>query len=151
MEDVSLIQSIKHYCNYQERCHSEVRYKLVELGARGAALEQALSLLIEEGLLNEERFARSYTRGKFRNNQWGRKKIEQALKQKQVSAYCISKGLKEINEDEYLLCIELLAGKKAAALKGERHAGIRKQKVLRYLLQKGFEYELANEAISNIF
>jgi len=152
MAEVSLIkQAISHYCNYQERCHSEVRYKLVELGARGAELEQVLSELIEAGLLNEERFARSYVRGKYRNNRWGRKKIIQALMQKQVSEYCIRQGLKEIDEDEYMNSIHQLAIKKFKELRTERHAGIRKQKVLRYLLQKGFEYELSNEAISNIF
>jgi len=152
MEQESFLkQAAYHFCNYQERCHSEVRYKLIELGARGAELEQILSDLIEDGLLNEERFARSYVRGKFRNNQWGRKKIVQVLRQKQVSDYCINKGLIELDEKEYNDCIEHLAARKAKELKAERSAEVRKQKILRYLLQKGFEYELSNKAISNIF
>jgi regulatory protein len=33
--------------------------------------------------------------------QWGRVKIRYELKQKHISEYCIKKGLKEIDEEEY--------------------------------------------------
>jgi len=63
--DVALAK-LRHYCAYQERCHQEVRSKLLKLGVRGYDLELIISELIEENFLNEERFARSYARGKFR-------------------------------------------------------------------------------------
>ncbi len=147
---MDIAEAINRYCHYQERCHHEVRYKLVELGARGEELEQYLTDLIQAGLLNEERFAQSYVRGKFRINQWGRKKIVQSLKQKQVSEYCIKMGLRQIDEEEYAATILHLAKKKWTELKSERSKAIRKQKVLRYLLQKGYEYDLGNDAINNI-
>jgi regulatory protein len=86
------IGRMQRYCAYQERCHSEVRSKLLEIGMRGTELEEVIAMLIQEGFLNEERFARLYARSKFRQVQWGRVKIELALKQKQVSDYCIRKG-----------------------------------------------------------
>ncbi|WP_118974633.1 regulatory protein RecX [Taibaiella koreensis] len=138
------LSAIRHYCAYQERCHSEVRHKLLELGFRGATLEEAMAALIADDFLNEERFARSYSGGKFRVRQWGRRKIEQALKQKQVSAYCIRKGLQEIDPGDYYHTLQQLADKKWQELKSEKMPWIRKQKVLRYLLQKGYEADLVS-------
>lgn len=110
-------------------------------------MEEALAELISENFLNEERYARAYVRGKFNNNHWGRNKILQALKQKQVSAYCIKKGMQEIDEEAYLETIAKLAEKKFYELRGERLAYIRKQKVQRYLVQKGFEYDIIADVL----
>jgi regulatory protein len=143
------LKAIQHYCAYQERCHSEVRNKLLELSFRGQDLEEAIASLIAEGFLNEERFAKSYTSGKFRINQWGRRKIIQGLKQRQVSEYCIKKGLKEINEEEYYATLHQLADKKLLELRKEKFDWIRKQKTLRYLVQKGYETDLIQEVLKD--
>jgi len=141
------LAAIQHYCAYQERCHSEVRGKLLELHVYGQDLEEAMAALIADDFLNEERFARSYTRGKFRIKQWGRKKIINELKKKKVSEYCIRKGLLEINEDAYAETLQTLFDKKATELRGERNIWIRKQKMQRYLLQKGYEQDMIAELL----
>jgi regulatory protein len=141
------LTAIQHYCAFQERCHSEVRYKLLELNFRGAEVEEAIAALIEEDFLNEERYAQSYVGGKFRIKHWGRKKIIQELKKKKVSEYCIKKGLKEIKEDDYWNVLRELTLKKYNELNSERNVWIRKQKVQRYLMQKGFELDLIQEML----
>lgn len=144
------LSAIRHYCGYRERCHEEVRYKLVELGARGEELEQLIEAMINANMLNEERYAKAYSRGKFRINKWGRSKIILGLKKKKVSEYCIRKGLQEIDDVEYENILHLLAKEKWEELKKEKHPVARKQKVIRYLVQKGFEYTLATEALKQI-
>ena len=64
-------------------------------------VEQLLTQLIEEDFLNEERFAIAYAGGQFRIKQWGKEKIKYALKQKQVSDYCIRKALTAIATSDY--------------------------------------------------
>ena len=64
---------MRKYCAYQERSHTEVRMKLLELGMRGIDLENVMVKLIEEGFLNEERFAVAFGGGKFRMKNWGKK------------------------------------------------------------------------------
>lgn len=140
---------LRHYCAYQERCHSEVREKCYELGLRGEEMEEAIAHLVEENFLNEERFARAYAGGKFRMQQWGRKKISMVLKQKQVSPYCIKKGLEEIDETDYRNTLLALAEKKYQQLHGEQYLK-RQYKTMQFLLQRGFEQELAREAIEQI-
>lgn len=139
------LATIKHYCAYQERCHSEVRQKLLELGCYGADLEEAISILIEENFLNEERFAIAFAGGKFRMQSWGKVKIRQHLKQKQVSDYCINKGLKSIDETDYYKKLVALYEKKSLSLSTERSPWRKRQKITAYLLQKGFESDLIQQ------
>lgn len=139
--------AILHYCKYQERCHSEVRNKLYELGFQTPGVESQLSELIEAGVLNEERFARAYARGKWRMLKWGRNKIAQNLKQKKVSDYCIKKGLSEIDGDEYEAILLKMAEKKAEELKKERNIGVKRLKMYRFLVIKGYEQDLVKYAI----
>ena len=137
------LQKLRHYCRYQERCHHEVEQKLWELGAKRSFHDEIISLLIEEGDLNEERFAMHFAGGKFRMLQWGKKKIYYALKEKRVSEYSIKKALKTIEEDQYMETIKGLAEKKYNILKEDQYL-VRKKKTVDYLLQKGFEATLIN-------
>ena len=143
------LRKLKHYCAYQERCHTEVREKLYSYGLYKVDVETLLSQLIEENYLNEERFAIQYAGGKFRIKQWGRKKIEYALKEKQISSYCIKKAMKEIDATVYEKVLLQLTIKKWTLLKAEQHIN-RQAKTRAYLLQKGFENELITKAIQSI-
>ena len=142
------LQKIKHYCGYQERCHAEVKEKLYSFGLWKKDVETILAQLIEENYLNEERFAQLFAGGKFRMKQWGRVKIKYELKQKHISEYCIKKGLKEINEDDYQKTLNKLAAAKWKSLKSDKNIFSKKSKTMNYLLQKGYEASLANEAIA---
>jgi regulatory protein len=135
------LQKLKHYCAYQERCHSEVKEKLYNLGVWRKDHDEITATLIEENYLNEERFAIAFAGGKWRIKQWGRVKIKYELKQKQVSDYSIKKALKQIDEEEYVKTLSKLAKEKYAALKSEQYL-VRKKKTMDYLVGRGFEGEL---------
>jgi regulatory protein len=135
------LQKLKHYCAYQERCHSEVKEKLYNLGVWKKEHDEIISTLIEENYLNEERFAIAFASGRFSIKQWGRVKIKYELKQKQVSEYSIKKALKQIDEAGYIVTLKKLAEEKYASLKAEQYL-IRKKKTMDYLIGKGYEMEL---------
>lgn len=140
------LQKLKHYCAYQERCHSEVKEKLYNLGVWKKDHDEIIASLIEENYLSEERFAIAFAGGKFRMKQWGRVKIKYELKQKQVSEYSIKKALKQIGEDDYRAVLKKLADEKYSSLKGEQYLA-RKKKTIDYLISKGFETELVRQAV----
>jgi regulatory protein len=140
----------KHYCAYQERCHSEVKSKLYDFGLNTREVDQIIGTLIEENYLNEERFAIQFAGGHFRSKKWGRVKISHALKQKQVSAYCIKKALKEINEDDYLKTLQQHFDAKLKTLKSEKNIFIKKRKLQDHLMQKGFESDLIRGLMAKI-
>jgi len=140
------LQKLKHYCAYQERCHSEVKEKLFALGVRMKDHDEITAKLIEENYLNEERLAIAFAGGRFRIKQWGRVKIKYELKQKQVSDYSIKKALKQIDEDEYLELLKKLAKQKYDSLKSDQYL-VRRKKTMDYLMQRGFEGDLVREVI----
>ena len=140
---------MQRYCAYQDRCHQEVRKKLLDLGVYGDDLEEIISELVLENFLNEERYARSFVRGKFRMKQWGRNRILQELKLRKISDYCIRKGMTEIEEDEYLATIEKVLEKKAQLLKtGTSYE--RRNKLYQYALRRGFEKDLCLPIIKSL-
>ncbi len=140
------VANIQRYCAFQERCHKEVRYKLIEHAIYGDLLEEIISDLISNNFLDEERFARTFARGKFRMKQWGRNKIKQELKLRDVSVYSIKAAMTEIDGDEYLSVLSNLIAKKERTTTFKNQFD-KKKKLTDYALSKGYEYELIAEII----
>lgn len=140
---------IKYYCAYQERSHQETKDKLYKFGLGSSDVEELLARLIEEGYLNEERFAVQFVGGKFRMKKWGRIKIQAELKMKRISPYNIKIAMKEIADEDYQLVLEKLVSEKWVSLKGEQYI-VRQVKTLRYMVQKGYETNLVSTAIQKL-
>ncbi|RMG21567.1 MAG: RecX family transcriptional regulator [Bacteroidetes bacterium] len=136
-----ILAKIYTYCAYQDRCTAEVRQKLLELGLPEDRLPQVLAHLETERYLDDERYTRSFVRGKFHHKKWGRHKIRHALRAKQLPAPLVETVLQEeIEEDAYRQSLQrLLAQKTAQWQKLPPHS--RREKIQRFLLQKGYEWE----------
>jgi len=145
------LAKLQRYCVYQDRCHQEVRYKLLDLGIYGDDLEEIIAELISENFLNEERFARSYARGKFRIKRWGRIRIGLELKKRNISAYCRKKAMEELAEEDYEGTLRQLIEKRQEQEK-ERNLYKKKGKIAQHFIRKGFEsylvWGILNEAKS---
>lgn len=137
-----------HYCAYQERSQQEVRDKLYAWGLHREEVENLLTELILENFLNEERFAIAYAGGKHRVNKWGRHKIKQGLKLKAVSDPLIRAALNSLDEAEYIQNLQELLEKKATSLR-ETDPYKRRQKLVNYVLSKGYESDLIFETLNN--
>lgn len=139
---------LQRYCAYQDRCHREVRSKLLELGIYGSTLEEIMADLIQENFLNEERFARSFARGKFRMKQWGRNRIVRELKMRDISDYCIRKAMEEIEEADYLKTLAAVLESRAAHI-SETNDFAKKSKLAQYAMSRGFEAELVWQILTD--
>ena len=135
-----------NYCAYQERTQQEVRDKLYNLGLYSNEVEQILTELILEDFINEERFARTYARGKFNLKRWGKVKIIYELKRKKISPYCIKKALEEIEDNEYNRVLNHLLVQKLSGITGEDF--IKRNKTARFLINRGFESEKVWELLN---
>lgn len=138
-----------NYCAYQERTQNELRERLLDWGLRTDEAEDIIAEMINEGFVNEERYAKSYVSGKFRLKKWGRHKIKYQLKQKGLSDYCIRSGMQEIDADEYWETLLHLAEKKWTKSKDD-DPRIRQQKCYRFLANKGFESDLIRLAMHEV-
>lgn len=141
---------IKNYCAVQDRCQWDVRKKLTEWGLMESTKDILMIELINEQFIDEERYARSFCRGKFKIKKWGRRKIAFELKKKNISAVCIQKGMEEIDEKEYLSELEMQAEKKNKLIKDTNYFS-RKSKLAIHLIDKGYESDLVWQKIKAIY
>ncbi len=141
-------KKLEYYCVYQDRCHQEVEKKLQEYQLIPEAREKILLHLFQENFLNEERFSKSFARGKFRIKKYGKQRIVKELKYRGISAYNIKTALKEIDDDEYVITANLLIEKKKDSL-NESNVIIKRKKITDYMLRKGYEFNLIQEIINN--
>ena len=132
---------LKQYCAYQERCHKEVRYKLVSLGMRGSDVEEIMDELICEGYLDETRYARSYARGKLRIKKWGWLKIKRSLQVKGISDYNLRQAHLELDAEEYKDILNAVLERKWTSLlrRGIKHP---QAQTYNYAMSRGFEPHL---------
>lgn len=139
--------AIQKFCAYQERCHKEIRNRLYEYGLHKEDVEELISRLIEANFVNEERFAKAYARGKFRVKKWGRVKIKSELKLRQISEYCINKGMAEIDDAEYEQTLEKIIDKKKVDYRQTSNEYNRNRKIANFCFNKGYESSLIWELI----
>ena len=124
----------------------EVTMKLKSWGLIQEAIDLLIIELIQFNFLNEERYARNYARGKFRIKKWGKLKIRMALKKREVFFKCIDIAMLEIDDKTYLNTLKELLQKKNDVLK-ETNSYKRKMKLIRYLVTRGYEYDLIHDAL----
>lgn len=142
------IKKAEYFCSYQERCHKEVHQKLRSLGMFDTAIDHIINHLLENNFLNEERFAIAFSRGKHRSKRWGKRRIEQELKFRDISSYNIKSALKEI-EQEYLTNFYNYAAAKWEVMPNESLEK-KKKKWADYFIRKGFETHLIYDFIKNL-
>lgn len=140
---------MEHYCAYQERCHAEVQQKLREYTITTAEKDEIIVSLLQNNYLNEERFALLFAVSKFHQKKWGKVRIKNELKARQLSDYLIQKALKEINPAEYEETFEQLATLQWEQIR-ETNALKKKKKFCDYLLRKGWESDRIIEKVSEL-
>lgn len=142
-------KKLERYCAYQDRCHKEVYEKLKGMRMIPVAIDQIISHLITENYLNEERFAKSFARGKFSIKKWGRQRIENELKQRNISRFNIKTAMAEIDEEDYHNTLHELAIKRLSQIK-ETHPQKKRKKLADYLLYRGWESHLVYEKLKEL-
>jgi regulatory protein len=136
-----VLDKIKYFCSYQERCIHEVEEKLKDWAVQKKLIPSIITELQKEGYLNEERFAKVFAGGKFRINKWGRQKIEFELKLKGIPPEMIKNGLAEIDNEDYFRVLRDLLKKKYEEIKSDNEVNIR-EKIIAFVQGKGYEIEL---------
>lgn len=146
MNEKEALQKLMRFCAYRERCVSEVREKLKQQQVPPPVREKVIQHLLDEGFIDEKRYADAFVRGKFNQNQWGRKKIQDHLHQKGLSREAIDHGLNALSEHHYHKKLEELLHKKMRTTKARDHFELR-QKLAQFAIRKGFESGLVWEVV----
>ena len=140
----AILKKVLHYCAYQDRCTQEVRTKLATFDMPDSEKAKIVKLLVDEGYLDDKRYASTFVRSKIHLKKWGVNKIRMALKMKGISDEIIANALSEIDPDIYREeLIKVLKSKKIT----EPDPYKRKAKLAQYAMQKGYEPGLVWETI----
>ena len=143
------LSKLQNYCSYQERCHQEVRRKLVSMRMIPEAIDQIIVALLDHNFLNEERFAKAYVRGKFRIKKWGRRRLTLELKKKEIGIFNINQAISQINELDYLEVFNDLSESRLLFIK-ESNKLKKRKKLADYLLYRGWESHLVYQRVNEL-
>ena len=142
-----ILKKVLRYCAYQDRCTQEVRKKLATFDIPDSERKKILKLLVDEGYLDDERYASTFVRSKIHLKKWGVNKIRMALKMKGISDEIISNALSEIDPEIYREeLIKVLKSKKI----NETDPYKRKAKLAQYAMQKGYEPSLVWDTLKSL-
>ncbi|MET3028401.1 regulatory protein RecX [Flavobacterium sp. UW10123] len=143
------LQKLEHFCAYQERCHDEVVAKLYTLKMTRDEIDSIVVQLIEGNFLNETRFACNFARGKHRIKHWGKIRITNELKVRNISSTNITLALKEISPEEYFETFENLAERCWNGI-SETNQLKKRKKFCDYMLRRGYESNLVYEKVKEL-
>lgn len=137
------------YCSAEERCKSQVIAKLQQWDVHPGIYDNIIEELENSGFLNENRYAELFVRSKVRQNSWGRYKIVQAMKMAKINEESIQYGLSQLDDESYMATLRKVLTK-AQITVHDNNSAVRKQKMIRHALAKGFETDLILSIIQEI-
>lgn len=136
-------------CARSEQAPKDIRERLLKWGLENQDASQVLQNLIEQGFLDEKRYARAFVKDKFAFNGWGKIKIAHQLKLKDIPASAISEAMTAIDDDQYRdRLVELLRAKWRTVKDREPRAAW--AAMMRFAASRGFEAALASECIRQV-
>ena len=147
-EEKLILDKIKSYCQYQERCTKEVRKKLNTLKASTESIEKIIFFLTNNDFLNDERFVKFFIQGKLRIKKWGKIKLKYELKSRGINYQIIETFIKDIPDDEYISYFEEFSSNKIKFLKGTLEQ--KKRSFINYFTYRGWENDLIYQKLRDI-
>lgn len=144
-----VIKKMEYFCAYQERCHFEVYQKSKAFFLTPLEREELMVYLIDHNFLNEERFAKSFVRGKHEYKKWGKVRLVNELKSRKITSTLIQMALKELDEEKYENTFNHLA-EKIWETTHEKNILKKRKKCCDFLLRKGFESDWVYEKIKEL-
>lgn len=134
-------------CSRAEQCSGDIRKKLMGFELTEEEVDELIANLKEEKYIDDARFAKAYTKDKFRFNKWGKVKIRHSLRMKGVSENDIETGLNEIDSEKYKkLLIKTLKEKAKKTKKKNKYEKM--GQVIRFAQTRGFEPELIHRYLN---
>ena len=143
------LAKMRRWCAMQERCTVEVKIHAAASGISDKNTAKIIEQLKEEGFINEERFAKLYAGGKFRNKKWGRSRIKGEHRARQISEEAIREGIKEIDEEQYRKNIVEMVEHKIATT-DHSNPILFKHRLSKLAIAKGYEPDLVYQIIDEL-
>ena len=131
------------------KSEKELRDKLALKGFEDHIIKRTINFLREYNLLNDTNYAKMYVKDRSKNQ--GKKKIKYTLLQKGIDENIIEEELDKLDKDEISEVVHEMALKKYKVLcKRESDEYKLSQKLYRFLMGKGYDYDLIKDVVKSI-
>ena len=144
-----VLDKMAKYCAYQERCVKDVRDKLKAFGLPQEEKHEIIDYLLDNRFVNDERYAKSFVRGKINQSGWGVNKIRFHLIQKGIDKDIIEEALGQTDEEVYRQRLIDILKTKTKTIKADSDFE-KKRKLAAYAMQKGFEGALVWDVLKDL-
>ena len=144
-----VLDKMAKYCAYQERCVKDVKDKLKTFDITQAEKDKIIDYLLDNRFVDDERFAKSFVRGKVNQSGWGMTKIRFHLAQKGIAKETIDEALSQTDEEVYRQRLIDILKTKSKTVKAATDFE-KKRKLAAYAMQKGFEGDRVWEVLKEL-
>lgn len=151
MDEISkkILNKMAASCSRREYCEFDIREKLSRTTISTNDTEEIIAILKSLNMINDERYAMAYANDKFQFNKWGKQKIIAMLRMKHINTAIITEAINQIDNNSHKeQCLALLKNK-TRSTKAKDIVEL-KNKLLRYALGRGFDYETSLQALSEL-
>lgn len=145
-----VLDKMAKYCAYQERCVKDVNEKLKSFDLTTKDKEEILAYLVDNRFVDDERFARSFVKGKINQSGWGLNKIRFHLMQKGIAKGLIDLSLEAYDEEAYRQRLIEVLRVKSKTVKAANDFE-KNRKLAAFAIQRGFEAGLVWEILKEGF
>lgn len=139
------------YLSYKPRSEKELRDKLIKSKISSKNVNKIIKFFKEHNFINDEIYVKSLIDSKISKKPVGKKLLENKLRQKGISKDLIDSAIDlyidDNREEENALILLEKYIKKINKYPSDKQ----KQKAFRYLLSRGFEYEVVSSVIQKFF
>ena len=139
-----------NYISGKLKTKYEVRLKLKENGFAEDVIDEVLDILEKEEYLNDKVYCEIFIEDKKKLNGYGKNKIKSLLIQKGISKNIFEDFLNEFEYDEEFDNALKMGIKKLELLSNEEDNFKKKQKIINYLVYRGFGFDVINDVLKEI-
>jgi len=128
-------------CARQEYCEYDIRGKLKTWGIGERDGDAIIQELTRQKFIDDLRFSVAFVQDKVRLNQWGRIKIRYMLSSRKIAGSIMDQALDRIDGNLYTQTLREMLQKKDRSVATEENPRIRREKLIRFALGRGFEMD----------
>ena len=147
LTEQQVFQKLSALCARAAHCQHDMMEKNRQWNVDEETQARVMGRLVKERYVDDQRYAEAFVRDKVRYNQWGRRKVEQALWLKHIDDDAARQALDAIDDDEYVDILKPLLKQKRRSVKARNDYELN-IKLMKWALGRGFTMDIIRQCLT---
>ena len=147
LSEQQVFQKLATLCARAEHCQHDMLEKMRQWAVDDEVQARVMERLVKERYVDDHRYAEAFVRDKVRYNQWGRRKVEQALWLKHIDSDTARQALDTIPDEDYVDTLRPLLRQKRRSIKARNDYELN-MKLMKWALGRGFDMDIIRQCIT---